>query len=186
MTTVAELEETSCNCKFAIKEYEAGTRRRRRRADRQRRVEAGLFARRDGQRVSMEGIVARARLLPAGPRALVSAYFELSMPLAELAALQHVTPQQLRRTLMHWRDTLSDPTFVLAARFGGALPAPLGQVARAYWLKGASLRQLAAERRQTMHQVRQLVIEARVALVQAACRHQAAAVAAVGDEEEEE
>jgi hypothetical protein len=106
------------------------------------------------------------------------------MPLAELAALHHVPPRALRRTLMHWRDTLSDPTFILAARFGGEIPAALAAVARAYWLEGASLRQVAADRDETLHQVRQLLTEARVALVQAACRHEAAALAELdGDED---
>ena len=129
-----------------------------------------MFARRHGVRASRELVAANARYLATEARALVTAYFALGMRVEELAALHRTTPGRLYRRLMAWRETLSDPAFLLAAHFAGQLPSELAEVARAHWMEGVGLRKLARERGATLHEVRTQLAEARVALVTAAGR----------------
>ena len=140
-----------------------------------------MFARRSALRLSREEVAERARLLPTLPQALVTAYFSLGMSVEELALMHRRPRLRLYRILMHWRDTLSDPAFILAAHYAGALAPELAELARAHWMEGKSLRQLAVVRQATVHEIRTQLAEARVALVTAAARrHAAEAAAATG------
>jgi len=146
------------------------------RQNRKRRTPgAGLFARRNAQRLSREEVAARARLLPKLPQALVTAHFSLGMSVEELALLHRRPRVRIYRLLMHWRDVLSDRSFLLAAHYAGELAKELAELARAHWMEGLSLRQLAVIRHETVHEVRTRLAEARVALVMAAARRHAGA-----------
>ena len=79
---------------------------------------------------------------------------------------------RMYRLLMHWRDVLSDRSFIMAAHYAGDLPKELAELARAHWMEGMSLRQLASIRHETVHEVRTRLAEARVALAMAAGRKQ--------------
>ncbi len=133
---------------------------------------SGIFARRQAERISREDLVARARLLPTVPQALVTAYYGLGMSIAELAALHKTTRHHLYRALMHWRDTLSDRSFLLAAHFAGRLPRGRAELARAHWMEGRTLRELARARRTTIHGIRTELAEARVDLATASLNRQ--------------
>jgi hypothetical protein len=139
-------------------------------ASRAERAGTGLFARRQAERISREELVRRARLLPTLPQALLLAYFDHGMTLEQLAALHCMPQQRMYRTLMHWRDILSDRSFLLAAHFAGRLRPRLADLARHHWMEGRTLRQLARARHATIYEVRTLLAEARAELIAAAAR----------------
>ena len=166
MTGTLLLDQPATECVSA-----AGAGRRNRKG---RTPGAGLFARRNAQRLSREEVAERARFLPTLPQALVTAYFSLGMSVEELALLHRRPRARMYRLLMHWRDVLSDRSFVMAAHYAGELPKELAELARAHWMEGLSLRELAVVRHATVHEIRTRLAEARVALVTAAARRQAA------------
>jgi len=128
----------------------------------------GLFTRRTGRRVSVEAILHRAQLLPRVPRAIVCAFYDAGVPVKELAMLHHTTPLKMWRCLNHWRDTISDPAFLMAAKFRDRLPHELELLAQAHWIEGRPLREIAAKRKATLHEVRKKLARARSMLLLAA------------------
>jgi hypothetical protein len=132
-----------------------------RRRPRKRPRPADPLGRRSPGRVDREQLLRLAEHLAPEPRALITAYFDLGMPLAELAALRGLTVRQARRRLDHLQDVLADPCFLLAARAAGHLPPDLAALARGYWLAGDSLRALAAARRQSLYAVRRNIADIR-------------------------
>jgi DNA-directed RNA polymerase specialized sigma24 family protein len=139
----------------------------------------GIFTRRGAQRLAVDEVLRRAELLPPVPRAIVLAHYDAGVSLRELAMLHHTTPLKMWRRLIHWRDTLSDPAFLLAAKFRDTLPHELELVAAARWEQGLPLRALAAKLGLTLHAVRKQITRARSLLLLAASR-QGAAAEAVG------
>jgi type II secretory pathway component PulJ len=105
-----------------------------------------------------------ASLLPQMQRMLMVAYLEKDMTVAALAALHRTTPRMMRRRLEGLRETLTDPFFLVVARSAACLPAELASLARARWLEGRALRELAILRGQTLHCIRQQLDAARVLL----------------------
>jgi hypothetical protein len=140
----------------------------------------GIFARRGARRVAIEELLRRAELLPRVPRAIVGAFYDAGVPLKELAMLHHSPPLRMWRCLNHWRDTLSDPAFLLAAHFRDTLPHDLEVLAEMHWIRGESLRVLAAARNITMYEVRKKLTRARAMLLLAASRQGKAAADSVG------
>lgn len=130
-----------------------------------RRKRAGKYIHLGSQRLAMEEILRRARFLHKAHAALLHAFFELKMPIGELALLQGIAVSTLQSRLRRLRDLLSDPDFLLAARFGPELPTELASLARRYWIDGRSLRQIAAEDSATLHRVRSRLTETRLQLV---------------------
>jgi hypothetical protein len=119
------------------------------------------------QRLAMEEILRRARFLPKAHAALLHAFLELKMPIGQLALLHGISRSALQRRLQRWRNLLSDPDFLLAARFGPELSPELASLARRYWIDGRSLRQIASEDQVTLHRIRSRLAEARLLLVRA-------------------
>lgn len=140
----------------------------------------GIYARRGARRLAVEEILRRAELLPGVSRAIVCAYFEAGVPLKELAMLHHMKPLTMWRRLNHWRDTLSDPAFLLAATFRDTLPHELTVLAEMNWIKGHSLREMAQKQKTTMHRVRKQLDRARSMLFLAASRQGKAAADSIG------
>jgi hypothetical protein len=139
----------------------------------------GIYTRRTAHRISVEAILHRAQLLPRIPRAIVCAHFDAGMPVKELAMLHHTTPLKMWRCLNHWRDTISDPAFLLAAKFRDRLPHELEVLAQQHWIEGRPLREIAAARRTTMHEVRKKLARGRSMLLLFASREGKAAVDSV-------
>jgi hypothetical protein len=130
--------------------------------------------------VAVEELLRRAELLPRIPRAIVCAFFDAGVPLKELAMLHHTPPLRMWRCLNHWRDTLSDPAFLLAANFRDTLPHDLEVLAEMHWIRGEPLRVLAAARKLTIYTVRKKLTRARSMLLLAASRQSKAAAESVG------
>ena len=84
-----------------------------------------------------------ASLLPIGPRSLMTAYLQTQMTVGELAVLHKTTPRIMRRRLERLCGMLEDELFIAAAERADDLPGELAKVARAYWLEGQPLRELA-------------------------------------------
>src|SRR4051812_32035975 len=101
-----------------------------------RSLSRGTFARRSAERLSRESLLFRARLLPAEARTLMTAHLDLGMSMKDLAALQKVPAFQVCRRVARLREALSDPAFLLAARYGSQLPVELRLVAEAHWMEG--------------------------------------------------
>ncbi|MCL2648749.1 MAG: hypothetical protein FWD61_17400 [Phycisphaerales bacterium] len=105
-----------------------------------------------------------ASLLPIGPRSLMTAYLQTQMTVVELAVLHKTTPRIMRRRLDRLCEMLEDELFVAAAERADDLPGELAKVARAYWLEGRPLRELARSRGESLHHIRQVVTMARTLL----------------------
>ena len=140
----------------------------------------GIFARRGARRLAVEEVLRRAELLPRVARAIVFAALEAGVPVKELAMLHRVPPLKMWRCLNHWRDTLSDPTFLLAAKFRDLLPHELEVLAEMHWIRGEALREVAGKRKMTMHEVRKKLARARSMLLLAASRQGKGAAESVG------
>ena len=95
----------------------------------------------------------------------------------ELAMLHDTTPLKMWRCMNHWRDTLSDPAFLLAATFRETLPHALEVLAEMHWISGVPLREVAKKRKMTMHEVRKELGRARSGLLVAASRKSPGAAA---------
>jgi len=134
------------------------------------RRRAGIFARRQAQRITREDLVRRARMLPPLPQAILTAYYDRGVSLSELSLLHNLPRQRMYRLLVHWRDVLSDRSFLLAAQLADRLPASLAQLARDHWLEGRTLRDLARARNTTLHDIRTRLAEARESLMAAAAQ----------------
>ena len=141
---------------------------------------------RQESRVGREKLLHRAVHLPAESRAIVTAFLELEMPVRELAVLHRSSPRQMRRRVDRLRETLSDPCFLLAAQYGGRLPAELRALTRAYWLEGRTLRELARLHRHTLHWIRQQIVLARSLLLIALSVERAAPGDLRADDEEDD
>ena len=83
------------------------------------------------------------------------AYLDLGIQASELALLHRVTPRQMRRRLDRLKNTLADPAFILAIQFADQLPGVLETLAKAHWVEGRPLRELAEERGESLHRTRQ-------------------------------
>jgi hypothetical protein len=60
---------------------------------------------------------------------------------------------------------MSDPVFILAAQYCQRLPGELADFARAYWMEGRTLRELARQHKTSLHYVRSQLGVARSILV---------------------
>ena len=142
-------------------------------ARRARRGAGGFFAQRNLQRLHIEQLMERARLLPPGPRGLFNGYYQLHMSLEELAGIHRTSRSRVHRQLCQLKNVLADRDFLAAVQFAGLLPTPLGQVARAYWIEGKTYRELATEGRCSMHRIRTALdlARARMAVIAAARNH---------------
>jgi hypothetical protein len=130
-------------------------------------LEVGIASgsRNAAQRAKIETLLRRADSLPPGPQALMQAYLDRGMSVRELAAMNGITPREMRYRLERLRSALADPCFQLVARYGETLPRNLWPLVRAYWLEGRTMRELAAQRRQSLHRIRQQVSVARSLLL---------------------
>lgn len=139
------------------------------------RRRAGIFARRQAERITREDLLRRAGMLPALPQALLTAHYDRGVSLPELAVLHGMSRQRMYRLLVHWRDVLSDRSFLLAAQFAERLPSAMAELARDHWLEGRTLRELARARQTTLHDIRTRLAEAREKLLAAAAKMRDAA-----------
>jgi hypothetical protein len=126
-------------------------------------------------RDKVETILRRATYLPPGSKALVQAYFDRGMSVRDLAAMNRMAPRQVRGRLDRLRAGLVDPCFLLAARYGETLPRNLRPVVSGYWFEGLTMRELAAQRHESLHKIRQQVTVARSLLLMASSSENARA-----------
>lgn len=130
-----------------------------------RRPRSEVGARQRQKRLANEELVRRAEHLPPEGRQLVHAHFGLGMDVEALATVHHVTPRQMRRRLDRLQSTVSDPCFLLTARFAERLSPAMAALARAYWIEGRTLRELARIRRETLYAIRRTLDVARSMLL---------------------
>lgn len=121
--------------------------------------------RRAAGRIGVEKLAALAGYLPAPKRAVALAYWDLGMPLKEIALLHRVTLRTMRRRIERLRELMTDPAFLLAGKYADRLPSPHAEIARRYWLEGAPLRELAEDHGQTVYWARRELAEARTLLL---------------------
>ncbi|HUO08552.1 MAG TPA: hypothetical protein VM008_09660 [Phycisphaerae bacterium] len=107
------------------------------------------------ERLARELLLERAAHLPETEQALLVAHFSHGIPLHELAILHRVTERRLRRRLEALRRKISHPAFGLTIRYAQHLRAEFQSLATARWIDNRPLRTLAAERHETLHQLRQ-------------------------------
>ncbi len=113
----------------------------------------------------IEDWLSRAQHLSDGDRILVEKAYGEQFSCARLAEIFDVSSSVIRRRLRRINRVLSDPCFLLIARFGECLPVGLRPIARSYYIDGLSLRKCAAHYHFTLYEVRQMLNVVRSVLI---------------------
>jgi DNA-directed RNA polymerase specialized sigma24 family protein len=119
------------------------------------RAAAALQRRRQLRGRATDRILARAKHLAPGDRALVEQVYDQGQQLTTLARLSGVPAHRLYRRLCRVLRRMRDPLFEFVATRGTLLPREVAATAERVVLQGQSLRQAARSTGQSLYRVRQ-------------------------------
>jgi DNA-directed RNA polymerase specialized sigma24 family protein len=119
---------------------------------------ASIDLRRARRREAIDQIVESSRVLPDAERALVQAVYRDGRTAVELAALMRESPQRVRRRLKSIVKRLANPRLAFVVAASDAWPERRRRIARAVYIEGRSIRQIAREQEVSLYAVRRHVL----------------------------